>query len=153
VVLGYSAEAIKAELVDFPLTLVLNPAYRDGQSTSVRAGLAAVGPEASGALFLPCDQPWVDADLINHLIASHQASPEAIVLPAFQGQRGSPVLFPRSLFPELENLQGDQGGRQMLPAHEDRIVEVPLATGLPLKDVDTQEDLRDLLPGHDQPEK
>jgi CTP:molybdopterin cytidylyltransferase MocA len=50
------------------------------------------------------------------------------------------VLFDSTLFPELAHVSGDIGGRQLFPRHEDKIVEVQLASREPLLDIDTPED-------------
>jgi molybdenum cofactor cytidylyltransferase len=63
------------------------------------------------------------------------------VVPTHRGQRASPVLFDRSLFGELAGLEGDAGGRQLFPAHQGEIVEVPVSSAEPLRDLDTLQDL------------
>ena len=54
------------------------------------------------------------------------------------------MLFDRAFFAELEGLEGDTGGRKLLPRHPDRIVEVPVDDPLELADVDTVADLERL---------
>ena len=141
VVLGHCAARIRATIAGLPLSIVENPAYCEGQSTSVRCGLAAVDPGSSAAMFIPVDQPKLTAPVVDALIDAYLRSDGWIVLPSFQGSRGSPVLIDRRLFPELELIAGDEGGRQIFARHEDRIVEVPLASAEPLRDIDRLEDL------------
>ena len=60
VVLGHDAEALTAELEGLEATTVTNPEYATGQASSVRRGVGAVSKlasGASGALFVPADQP------------------------------------------------------------------------------------------------
>jgi molybdenum cofactor cytidylyltransferase len=141
VVVGHEAESVAAALEGLRVRIVLNRDYLAGQSSSVGVGLGAVALKASGALFMPVDQPHLDVDLIDGLIDLFEATGGPIVVPSFAGSRGAPVLFSRSLFAELRRLEGDAGGRQLFPAHEDRIVELPLANGTPLRDLDTPTDL------------
>jgi len=141
VVLGHSAARIRATIGDLPLSMVENFAYAEGQSTSVRCGLAAVDSGSSAAMFIAVDQPKLTAPIIDVLIDAYLHSDGWIVLPTFQGSRGSPVLIDRRLFPELEVIVGDEGGRQIFARHEDRIVEVPQESAEPLRDVDRVEDL------------
>ncbi len=143
VVLGHASERVASALAGLEVSTVVNLDYQSGQSTSVRAGLAGVAPEASAALFLPADQPLLSSRLIDRLIDAHDAGGE-IVVPAHAGRRGAPVLFDRALFTELEGLKGDVGGRALLPRHQKQIVEVEVDDPLELTDVDTEDNLRRL---------
>ncbi len=144
VVVGHRADQVSAALDGLQVGVVENPGFSAGQASSVRAGLRAVGSESSGTLFMPVDQPHLDVDLIDDLIGLFETTGGPIVVPTFGGTRGAPVLFARSLFSELERLEGDAGGRQLFPLHADGIVELPLADSAPLQDVDTPEDRRRL---------
>ncbi len=144
VVLGHAARRVATALGGLDVRTVTNPDFERGQSTSVRAGLAAVAPETRAALFLPADQPLVTSRLINRLIEAWTSGAGVIAVPACQGRRGAPVLFDRAFFGELAQLEGDAGGRKLLPKHADSIVEVEVDDPLELADVDTEEDLRRL---------
>jgi len=145
VVVGFAGERVRRALAGLDVHLVENPHFREGQSTSVKAGLAAVAPTADGALFLPVDQPFLTSAIIDQIIEAYQQTRAPIVLPAFQGRRGMPVLFDRSLFPELARITGDEGGRQIVRRHPDKVVSVPLDSEHPLLDIDTAEDYSRLL--------
>lgn len=140
VVVGYREREITAALGVLPLQVVVNPHFEQGQSTSVRVGLAEVRPDATAVMFLPVDQPHLTRRVIDRLIAAHEKTSASIVVPAFEGERGAPVLFDSTLFPELAHISGDSGGRQLFPRHADKIVEVQLASREPLLDIDTPED-------------
>ena len=145
VVLGYRADLIRPVLSDLEVKMVDNPDYASGQSSSVRWGLRSLDPSASAALFLPADQPFLSAALLDQLINTYELSGGPIVLPTYQGYRGSPVLFHQSLFPELAAVTGDEGGRQIIKRHESEIVTVVVDSQRPLLDIDTPEDCRELL--------
>lgn len=117
VVLGCQAEACRAVLGDRRVTAVVNPDWASGQSTSVRAGLAAL-PEGTGAvLFHLVDQPGVTPAVMNALIERHATTLAPVVWPEYEGRRGNPVLFDRFTFPELQNVTGDVGGKPVLLAY------------------------------------
>jgi molybdenum cofactor cytidylyltransferase len=145
VVVGYRSETLAAVLAGLAVELVENPRYEKGQSSSVRTSLGRVEPEAEAALFIPCDQPFLTAELLDRLIIRFEETGGPIVAPAHEGQRGSPVLIARSLFSELESIQGDAGGRQIFYRHPDEIEEVPVEDLLPLRDIDTVDDYEELL--------
>lgn len=144
VVTGYEAPQVVAALTGLDLRVVENPAYVDGQSSSIRCGLDALAADCVGALLLPCDQPWLTCDLLDRLIERFEATGGPIVEPVFQGRRGAPVLFARGLFSELAAITGDTGGRSILNRHRGEIVQVELAGDRELHDIDKAEDLRRL---------
>ncbi len=123
-----------------PFTIVENPDWAKGQSTSVRKALEAVGP-VSAAVFLLADQPAVPGALIDALIWAHHRTLAPIVRPQYGTVPGSPVLFDLSLFGELAQLQGDTGGRAIIHRrpHDVHVVNWPDPT--PLFEVDTPDDL------------
>lgn len=145
VVLGHEAPTIQAR-IDFGATrVVINAAYREGQSTSLRAGLAALPPGTDAALFILGDQPLIGPAILDALIAARRASAAPIVMPTYGGQRGNPVLIASALFPELAQVTGDQGARGVIRAHAAAVHEVPIAGDPPTDDLDTQEDYDRLL--------
>jgi len=144
VVVGAAAEAVRSALEDLPVSIVENTAYEAGQSTSVQAGLEAVATTADAVLFLPCDQPFLDAETLNWVIWAYEKTGGGIVVPAFEGKRGAPTLFDRRYFPELLSLSGDVGGRVLLERYADRVLTVALESELPLLDADTPSQLERL---------
>jgi molybdenum cofactor cytidylyltransferase len=140
VVLGHRASQVWATLKDRPAHVVTNEKWEAGLSTSVQAGLRAVRPDAQAALFVLADQPAITPEIIAALIGRYQETGGGIVVPTYQGKRGNPALFDRSLFTELMKVQGDQGGRQLIDMYEDRTERVEVGSEAVLIDVDTEED-------------
>jgi len=116
VVVGFQATAIASALEGLELTLVRNPDFREGQSASLRRGIAAVR-EADGAVIGVADQPLLSAQVIRDLVREWNRSRSTIVIPRYGGTRGNPVLFSRELFGELATVRGDVGGRAVIAAH------------------------------------
>ena len=142
VVLGHEAEAIRAQ-VDFAAArarVVVNDRYREGQSTSLHAGLAALSPETAAALFLLGDQPLIGPEIIDAILDTYARTGGPIVMPAYDGQRGNPVLFDRALWPELLRITGDQGARGVLRAHAREVVEMSVSGVHYTEDIDTPDD-------------
>jgi mannose-6-phosphate isomerase len=141
VVVGCRAGEVAAAVAGLAVQVVENDAWEEGQSTSVRAGLDAAPESAAGALFVPADQPLLDEETLRRLAGRAEPDGGTIVVPAFAGQRGAPVLFGRRYFDELRTISGDEGGRQILARHAASVVEVELESELPLLDLDAPEDL------------
>jgi molybdenum cofactor cytidylyltransferase len=140
VVVGAERGAVVAALGELPLEIVGNPAYTAGQSTSLRAGIAALGPDVGAAIVLLGDQPFVTAAVVERIVEAWRAGGAPIVAPTYAGQRGNPVLFARELFPELLAIEGDQGARAILAANPAGISLVEFGDLRPLADIDTPDD-------------
>ena len=141
---GCAAGSVRSEVADLDLRAVHNPSYADGQSGSVRRGLAAVSDDAEGAMFLPIDQPGLDAAVIDRLLGAFDG-PDSIIVPTFRGRRGAPVTFGRNWFARLEGLQGDEGARPLLHELAAHVEELELHSDLPLVDIDTETEARSWL--------
>jgi molybdenum cofactor cytidylyltransferase len=129
------------------LQVIENPAYQQGMSTSLRAGLQALtGSNAyaaqehiGGAIILLGDQPLITSSIIDALVATWQATGKRIVAPLYNGRRGNPVLFSADLFPELAAVTGDEGGRRVIERHREEIATVEVEDAQASFDVDTWE--------------
>ncbi|MGH9736033.1 MAG: nucleotidyltransferase family protein [Candidatus Acidiferrales bacterium] len=125
VVLGAGAEQIRAQLGVGPEMIVLNPDWEKGQLASIQAGIRSLSEETEGIVLCPVDHPLVSANLISNLIHQFDSSGKLIVLPAFRGQRGHPVIFRNTLYSELLAAPFDIGARQVVWAHPHDVEEVP----------------------------
>lgn len=143
VVTGAHQEQVIQALAGLPVRLVSNPDWTTGQSTSLRLGLSALPPEVGAAIFLLADQPAVTPTLLAALVEAHARGLHPLAAPLVDGQRGNPVLFDRSLFGELQQLQGDVGGRALFSRYP--IHYLPWHDADLLLDIDTPEDYQRLL--------
>jgi len=146
-VLGHAAAEIAAVVGPWGQRTIVNPDFAAGQSTSLRAGMAAIDPAAEAVLCLLGDQPGVGTGVIDALIDAFRATGGPIVQATYGGRPGNPALFARSLFGELARTTGDQGGRTIVQARRAEVVAVPFAAGAHSLDVDTDEDYVALLAG------
>jgi molybdenum cofactor cytidylyltransferase len=145
VVLGHGAAELKGEVPgDKRLRTVYNPDYAQGQSASLRVGIESLSPQTEAALFLLGDQPLVRPESIAALIDTFRNCRTTLIQPLYRGVPGHPVLFARALFPELLQVTGDRGGRDVLIRHREDVAKVDLDLEAP-EDVDTKEDYLRLL--------
>ncbi|GAB4127245.1 MAG: hypothetical protein OHK0050_40470 [Roseiflexaceae bacterium] len=145
VVTGAEQYAVEQALADLPVRFIHNPHYAEGQSGSLRVGVAALPTDAEQVLVLLGDQPFVTPAIINAILAAGQRG-AAIVAPHYAGVRGNPVLFARPLFAELLAIRGDQGARSILAADPARITMVTFDDPRPQIDIDTPEIYAELAP-------
>jgi len=143
VVSGAHADIVIPTLNNLPVTIIHNPDWQDGQSTSIKAGMSQLSAETGGAIFLLVDQPQVSAELLRALVERHSQDLPAILAPYVFDQRTNPLLFDRVTFPHLRTLQGDTGGRQIFSKFSPRYVN--WYDRRLLLDVDTPEDYENLI--------
>lgn len=140
VVVGHLASQVRAALPNTGETVIENAQYRDGQSTSLHAGLAAVPLNAPGAIVMLGDQPLITASHLTRLAAASATSSAQIIATSVAGRRANPVYFARALFPELLDVSGDSGGREVIARHSSQVVLVELddpAAALDMDDPDS----------------
>lgn len=141
VVLGDSADRVRHEVQMEGAKVVENRAYQDGMSSSLKTGLAALGPGAEAFFVVLADEPFVRPETFDALIAARESSRARIVIPTYLGVRGNPVLLDRSLASEADTITGDQGCRALHQRHPAETFEVPVADPGVLIDLDTPEEL------------
>ena len=127
VVLGAYADEIRHTL-DVGDHIVIED-WADGQSASLRAGVAAIGP-TDRLLVLLGDMPFVTRDACEAVLAVGRCARAA-----YDGVPGHPVVLDRAALERVPELRGDRGARDLLAGCA--TVEV---AGDP-RDVDTPEDL------------
>ena len=138
-VLGAHADTVLASVATLALRPVRCADWERGMGASLRAGLAALSPECSGALVLLCDQPDLDAAHLLALVETFHRDPSRAAASAYAGVLGVPALLPRAWFPALATRDGDRGARDLLRERADHVQAVasaPLA-----RDIDTPADL------------
>jgi molybdenum cofactor cytidylyltransferase len=121
--------------------IIYNPAWESGMASSLKLGLqhAETKHGAEAVLFMLCDQPYVNRALLRQLHLCHQESRKPIVACRYaNGVLGVPVLFARSHFYLLQNLEGDTGARKIVAAHQDLCALVDFPKGY--IDLDSPED-------------
>ena len=147
-VLGCHAEAAHTALGLRPIQSVMNWRWKEGLSTSVQTGLAALPFETEAAIFLQCDQPLITSRLLQTVAARFEETNAPIVHLSHSGQRSTPVLFARSLFSELTAVSGDEGGRAIIARRSDESAAVEVANPDRLIDIDTAADYQRALATH-----
>lgn len=146
VVLGAHQREVRRKLKFGKEKVVVNKDYRRGMSESLRAGLAEAGQEADAALVVLGDQPFLQPGTVDRLIDAYSRSKRQVVVPVYRGRRGNPVLFDRSLFPQIMQIRGDVGAKSVVQANQDVLLEVPVEDPGVAADIDTPADYEGTAP-------
>ncbi len=142
VVLGHRESEIRPRLAGTGVQFAINQDYRKGMLTSVKTGLAMLGPNTDAFLLGLVDQPMIKAELIDRLIDAYTASDKGIALPTYEDKHGHPVIISVSYVDDIMQLNNDaEGGmRAFINAHRNDWLEVPVETPAVLEDIDLPED-------------
>ncbi|WP_308915132.1 NTP transferase domain-containing protein [Jannaschia sp. LMIT008] len=135
VVLPATDRTRRSWLTDTPARIV--DVADGGMSASIAAGIAACRGEA--AMLHLADMPEIDATALGLVAAAWRTGDGPVLRAATSdGRPGHPVVFDRSLFPDLSALAGDGGARAVVARHGGAIVRLPGTAAL--VDLDTPED-------------
>ena len=123
VVTGYQHDDLDNILKLYPVKVINNPDWRQGQSTSMKIGLGHLEKRTQGVIFLMADQPQVSIRLIRALMEQAYLTDRQVIGPMIDGKRSTPMFFDREVFPELMKVEGDQGGRSILSMYPPLLIE------------------------------
>ena len=147
VVLGHEADKVKAKLQGRQVTIVENPSYGQGMSTSIRVGLGAVSSDARAIMIYLADQPLLEPEEVNRLIRAFAEAREhnkSIVVPFYRGQRGNPVILDASYKKDILEVVGEVGCKRVIKRNPDKVLVVEMETDHVVRDVDRMEDYEGL---------
>jgi molybdenum cofactor cytidylyltransferase len=140
VVLGHDAERVRNDLAGLHVLPVVNMEYARGVNGSLRTGIAAVPEDASAAIVLLADMPFVTEEMLRAVAARFRESEAPLVVSEYEGAQAPPTLYERSLFPEILALgDGEGGGKAVVARNVARAEKVSWPGGL-LRDIDLRED-------------
>ena len=148
-VLGHKHQEILAALVkkarQSNLEVVINTDYKNGQSTSLQAGLSKIRDSFPSIMFLLGDQPMLDSETIDTLLEQFWSSDKDICVPVIEGKRGNPVILSQKFYGRLAAIKGDIGARNIIRDHPDHVKEIEIDNPLCFVDIDTQSDYDKLI--------
>lgn len=145
VVLGHQAELVGQLVQDFPVTVVRNENYRQGQMSSVHAGLTQLSGKFDAVLVCLADQPLINSqDLIGLIAAYKQRDGGSIVVPRVGGRRGNPIIFDWNTREQILAEGKDFGCRQFIDRNPELVRVFDSENDHFVIDLDTPGDLQNL---------
>ncbi len=132
--------------LDDKIEYVYNPRYREGMSTSVKAGVKYAyekyGEKMEGILITPGDTAWIPTEAYDIVIEEFLRKKPLIAVASYKGRRGHPILFHKSLIPEILEISEETRGLKQI-TKKYRLYTVVIETPYPgvVLDIDTYNDL------------
>ena len=109
--------AVAAALAGAPVILAEPAPAGRGPAAQMARGIevaAASVQETDGAILWPARIVWAGPETVTSLIEAHGLRRTALISPAYRGQRGWPVLVPRSAVDGLRSVAADRTPDQVL---------------------------------------
>ncbi|HYT58219.1 MAG TPA: nucleotidyltransferase family protein [Verrucomicrobiae bacterium] len=144
VVLGHDAENMTREIKHLPVEVLINSDYQLGQLSSLQTAVRHLQSDehCDGMLVHLVDHPYIDGKLVDLMIQRFYERGKLIIVPRYQGKRGHPVIFSRSLFRELLDAPMEQGAKAVVNAHAKETLEIVADDEGVTIDIDTPDEYR-----------
>lgn len=139
-VLGAEKEGVKNITSRYNVVHCYNEDYQSGMLSSVRCGFNALPDGCTAVIVMPGDQPMIEAGEINRVIAARLESGKGIVMPAYRGRRGHPLLIDSRYREEVMTLPENEGLRALAARNPGDVFEAETDDPSVLRDIDTRED-------------
>jgi len=124
VVVGHESERVRAEIEDLRCTPVFNPGYARGMQSSVKAALDAAPARTDAAVVLLGDMPLVEAGMVRALVDAFRRGSAPLAISLYGEVVAPPIVYARSLFPELRAIEGDGCGKRVVKQHRAEAIEL-----------------------------
>lgn len=138
-------EKLDCELDRAGVVIAQNHQWQRGIGSSIRCGIEALtnsSPDVEASVLLVCDQPGVDARIIERLIALRETTRKTVIASSYADTLGVPALFTRSVFEELLSLGDTAGAKSIILRNRERVASLSFPEGQ--IDIDTWEDWKKL---------
>ena len=127
VVLGAKGQLIKDTVDLGRAQAVQHRGYKEGMFSSIRAGARALTrklPDLTGALVCLVDMPLIKAETYARVAQAFQIDLDDVVIAAYQGEAGHPVLLSRALVQRLGDVSlaapAEETLADFIEAHSER---------------------------------
>jgi molybdenum cofactor cytidylyltransferase len=139
---GQQIQAFKTHSSDLVnVEYIYNPGYEKGMSSSLKIGIENIKYRTDATFIFLADQPFVP-DLVIQTMIEQFSKDTRIVRPQYHGNFGHPILIDKSLYDEFLNLEGDQGGKEIIKKYKNDTKILSFDHTFWGMDIDTPEDYR-----------
>lgn len=147
VVLGAYSKEIEKVIKQLPVSIYTNPNWKNGIGNSIAFGVKELlkkDKTIDGVLISLIDQPLLTTEYFNKMLECFQTDKKQIIVSQSEnGWLGAPVLFDKTYFGELLNLNGDEGAKMVISKNKNTVQLISADTFL--QDMDTPKAYQNLL--------
>jgi len=146
VVTGHREAEVRRAVGNRSVKFAHNAHYHSGMTSSIQCGIRASDESANAFVVALVDQPRIGIETLNRLIDAYEdPSHPMIVIPAYEGRNGHPIILDAKLKDEILNLKPSESLRRIVSTHEKRAMRVNALSPEVVEDCDLPEDYERLL--------
>lgn len=147
VVTGSDHDRVELALQGLAVRLVYNAEHAKKEMlSSAQAGLGSLGEMVEAALFVLGDQPQIELEVVERVLAEYRKTKAPLVVPSYQMRRGHPWILDRSLWPMVFKMEPPESLRDLVRTRASSIHYVIVDTATVLQDLDTPQEYRQFRP-------
>lgn len=127
VITGYQSDKTSALLnrkFGDLITVIDNPHYELGMSSSIKAALRVLNREYSYFGICPGDKPFILPATVAKMLDALDRELPWLAAPFYHDRMGHPCFFAAGLKPGLLAVTGDMGGREIIRNYPDRLLKI-----------------------------
>ncbi len=143
-VTGYQSDPITESVSRLGISIVYNEQWREGMGSGISVGIKQLLlSDVDSVILAVSDQPHVSSDLFRTMLEMKVKSGKGIIACSYAGTLGTPVLFDKDYFNQLNSLNGNQGAKNIVNMHLSDVCPVEFENGS--VDIDTKQDYEKLI--------
>lgn len=140
-VTGHQQEKLLAQIIGLDdITVVHNPDFESGQTSSIQTGLGKLSEEASSFMVCLSDMPFLQKYHIEELLTFTRDSNADICRPIVDKVPGHPVIFKKQFAEQLNDCTDANGCRTVIQQNIELLTRFKTNDRAYIQDIDKQED-------------
>jgi molybdenum cofactor cytidylyltransferase len=153
IVVGHEKEIIQ-EIIgnNKKIKFIYNNDFASGVASSIKIGIKNISKKSEAFFICLGDMPNVNQNIYNKLIKSRDSYnkkfdkkyKKEIIIPTFENKYGNPILFSKFMKEKIMKIKGDNGAKDIIHLHQDKILNVPFNQDGILLDFDTADNFKTL---------
>ena len=143
IVLGYQFKEVKKKIKkNKKIIFVHNKNYKNGMSSSIKAGLNKISKKDKGFIILQSDMPFVKTTDINKIYNSIIRKKYLVHALKYKNRIGNPIGFDISILNKFNKIKGNVGAKYMVKRLQKSTNFIKVSSDKVFKDFDKASDFR-----------
>ena len=143
IILGYQFKHVKTKIKkNKKIIFVHNKNYKNGMSSSIKAGLKKISKKDKGFIILQSDMPFVKTSDINKIYNSIIRKKYLVHALKYKNKIGNPIGFDISILNKFKKIKGNVGAKYMVKRLKNSTNYIKVSSEKVFKDLDKAADFR-----------
>ena len=143
IILGYQFKHVKTKIKkNKKIIFVHNKYYKNGMSSSIKAGLSKISKKDKGFIIFQSDMPFVKTSDINKIYNSIIRKKYLVHALKYKNRIGNPIGFDISILNKFKKIKGNIGAKYMVKRLKNSTNFIKVSSEKVFKDFDKASDFR-----------